>query len=204
MLNLDCIGCWYFSANQGTLYVPESSQVQTITIFDVVSCPAQQKPYSLHSSADALKLCLSTILLLSSTHVPGQRYSGELDQTVYSTLSHSHNTVAQFANDSGPLWRIRVWLKASHLPLEPPITITKLLDDVHTVVGEKVEFEVEVSEEGANVKWWASVSFGSFWYQFIRKHMNHWIICEVIPFLVVHTELTNVPVYCKWVANGKY
>uniref|UniRef100_A0A7N6BRL1 Myosin binding protein C, fast type a n=1 Tax=Anabas testudineus TaxID=64144 RepID=A0A7N6BRL1_ANATE len=36
---------------------------------------------------------------------------------------------------------------------EPPITITKLLDDVHTVVGEKVEFEVEVSEEGASVKW---------------------------------------------------
>ncbi|KAK7877586.1 hypothetical protein WMY93_031702 [Mugilogobius chulae] len=31
---------------------------------------------------------------------------------------------------------------------EPPVTITKLLDDVHTVVGEKVEFEVEVSEEG--------------------------------------------------------
>ncbi|XP_062294217.1 myosin binding protein Ca [Scomber scombrus] len=36
---------------------------------------------------------------------------------------------------------------------EPPVTITKLLDDVHTVTGEKVEFEVEVSEEGANVKW---------------------------------------------------
>uniref|UniRef100_A0A3Q3WW32 Myosin-binding protein C, fast-type n=1 Tax=Mola mola TaxID=94237 RepID=A0A3Q3WW32_MOLML len=36
---------------------------------------------------------------------------------------------------------------------EPPITITKLLDDVHTVVGERVEFEVEVSEEGANVRW---------------------------------------------------
>ncbi|CAJ1076362.1 myosin binding protein Ca [Xyrichtys novacula] len=36
---------------------------------------------------------------------------------------------------------------------EPPVTITKPLDDVHTVVGEKVEFEVEVSEEGANVKW---------------------------------------------------
>ncbi|KAK5884767.1 hypothetical protein CesoFtcFv8_018555 [Champsocephalus esox] len=36
---------------------------------------------------------------------------------------------------------------------EPPITITKLLDDVHTIEGEKVEFEVEVSEEGANVKW---------------------------------------------------
>ncbi|XP_041826365.1 myosin binding protein Ca isoform X2 [Melanotaenia boesemani] len=36
---------------------------------------------------------------------------------------------------------------------EPPVTITKLLDDVLTVVGEKVEFEVEVSEEGASVKW---------------------------------------------------
>lgn len=36
---------------------------------------------------------------------------------------------------------------------EPPITITKLLDDVHTVVGERVDFEVEVSEEGAHVKW---------------------------------------------------
>nr|XP_046271398.1 myosin binding protein Ca isoform X1 [Scatophagus argus] len=36
---------------------------------------------------------------------------------------------------------------------EPPVTITKLLDDVHTVVGERVEFEVEVSEEGASVRW---------------------------------------------------
>ncbi|XP_056262879.1 myosin binding protein Ca, partial [Pseudoliparis swirei] len=36
---------------------------------------------------------------------------------------------------------------------ELPVTITKLLDDVHSVAGEKVEFEVEVSEEGANVKW---------------------------------------------------
>lgn len=36
---------------------------------------------------------------------------------------------------------------------EPPVTITKQLEDVQTVVGEKVEFEVEVSEEGANVKW---------------------------------------------------
>lgn len=37
--------------------------------------------------------------------------------------------------------------------VEPPVTITKLLDDIHVVVGEKVEFEVEVSEEGASVKW---------------------------------------------------
>lgn len=40
-----------------------------------------------------------------------------------------------------------------NVSLEPPVTITKLLDDVHTVVGERVEFEVEVSEEGANVRW---------------------------------------------------
>ncbi|XP_032357841.1 myosin-binding protein C, fast-type isoform X10 [Etheostoma spectabile] len=36
---------------------------------------------------------------------------------------------------------------------EPPVTITKLMDDYHVVVGERVEFEVEVSEEGANVMW---------------------------------------------------
>ncbi|MCJ8738990.1 hypothetical protein PDJAM_G00041840 [Pangasius djambal] len=36
---------------------------------------------------------------------------------------------------------------------EPPVTITKLLDDIHVVVGDKVEFEVEVSDEGASVKW---------------------------------------------------
>ncbi|XP_007571532.1 myosin-binding protein C, fast-type-like isoform X5 [Poecilia formosa] len=36
---------------------------------------------------------------------------------------------------------------------EPPITITKLMDDYHVVVGERVEFEIEVSEEGAHVMW---------------------------------------------------
>uniref|UniRef100_A0A671Y1L3 Myosin binding protein Cb n=1 Tax=Sparus aurata TaxID=8175 RepID=A0A671Y1L3_SPAAU len=36
---------------------------------------------------------------------------------------------------------------------EPPVTITKLMDDYHVVVGEKVEFEIEVSEEGAHVMW---------------------------------------------------
>ena len=39
------------------------------------------------------------------------------------------------------------------LPAEPPVTITKMLQDVHSMVGEKVEFEVEVSEEGAHVQW---------------------------------------------------
>uniref|UniRef100_A0A672JU16 Myosin-binding protein C, fast-type n=1 Tax=Salarias fasciatus TaxID=181472 RepID=A0A672JU16_SALFA len=33
---------------------------------------------------------------------------------------------------------------------EPPVTITKLMDDYHVVVGERVEFEIEVSEEGAH------------------------------------------------------
>ncbi|XP_039879452.1 myosin binding protein Cb isoform X3 [Simochromis diagramma] len=36
---------------------------------------------------------------------------------------------------------------------EPPVTITKLMDDYHVVVGERVEFEIEVSEEGAHVMW---------------------------------------------------
>lgn len=43
-----------------------------------------------------------------------------------------------------------------HTPLsnpEPPVTITKLMDDYHVVVGERVEFEIEVSEEGAHVMW---------------------------------------------------
>lgn len=43
---------------------------------------------------------------------------------------------------------------------EPPVTITKLMDDYHVVVGERVEFEIEVSEEGAHVMWSVS-SFSS-------------------------------------------
>lgn len=41
---------------------------------------------------------------------------------------------------------------------EPPITITKLMDDYHVVVGERVEFEIEVSEEGAHVMWSVNVT----------------------------------------------
>ncbi len=39
---------------------------------------------------------------------------------------------------------------------EPPITITKLLDDYQVMVGERVEFEIEVSEEGAHVNWYTN------------------------------------------------
>ena len=41
---------------------------------------------------------------------------------------------------------------------EPPVTITKLMDDYHVVVGEKVEFEIEVSEEGAHVMWSVNIT----------------------------------------------
>lgn len=49
----------------------------------------------------------------------------------------------------------------NNIPLcpEPPVTITKLMDDYHVVVGERVEFEIEVSEEGAHVMWSVYLSF---------------------------------------------
>lgn len=37
--------------------------------------------------------------------------------------------------------------------LEPPIMVTKLLEDTNAYCGEKVELECEVSEDDANVKW---------------------------------------------------
>uniref|UniRef100_A0A672LIC3 Myosin-binding protein C, fast-type-like n=1 Tax=Sinocyclocheilus grahami TaxID=75366 RepID=A0A672LIC3_SINGR len=61
---------------------------------------------------------------------------------------------------------------------EPPVTITKMLDDVHVVVGEKVEFEVEVSEEGANVKWkkdGVELSRDGK-YRFKKDGTKHWLI----------------------------
>ncbi|KAI4875367.1 hypothetical protein NFI96_022851, partial [Prochilodus magdalenae] len=61
---------------------------------------------------------------------------------------------------------------------EPPVTITKLLDDIHVVVGDKVEFEVEVSEEGANVKWMkdgVELSRDGK-YRFKKDGTKHWLI----------------------------
>lgn len=43
-------------------------------------------------------------------------------------------------------------IKVSLFP-EPPILITHPLEDQMVMVGERVEFECEVSEEGATVKW---------------------------------------------------
>ncbi|XP_039543175.1 myosin binding protein Ca isoform X1 [Pimephales promelas] len=61
---------------------------------------------------------------------------------------------------------------------EPPVTITKMLDDIHVVVGEKVEFEVEVSEESANVKWMkdgVELSRDGK-YRFKKDGTKHWLI----------------------------
>uniref|UniRef100_A0A9J8BRP2 Myosin binding protein Ca n=1 Tax=Cyprinus carpio carpio TaxID=630221 RepID=A0A9J8BRP2_CYPCA len=61
---------------------------------------------------------------------------------------------------------------------EPPVTITKMLDDIHVVVGEKVEFEVEVSDEGANVKWMkdgVELSRDGK-YRFKKDGTKHWLI----------------------------
>ncbi|XP_061086439.1 myosin-binding protein C, fast-type-like [Conger conger] len=63
---------------------------------------------------------------------------------------------------------------------EPPITITKLLDDYHVVVGERVEFEVEVSEEGAHVIWMKEEEELSrddnHKYRFKKDGKRHWLI----------------------------
>ncbi|KAG7492124.1 hypothetical protein MATL_G00010910 [Megalops atlanticus] len=63
---------------------------------------------------------------------------------------------------------------------EPPVTITKLLDDYHVVVGERVEFVVEVSEEGAHVKWMKDdVELSrdeTHKYRFKKDGKTHWLI----------------------------
>nr|AAI16583.1 Zgc:136545 [Danio rerio] len=61
---------------------------------------------------------------------------------------------------------------------EPPVTITKMLDDAHVVEGDKVEFEVEVSDEGANVKWMkdgVELSRDGK-YRFKKDGTKHWLI----------------------------
>uniref|UniRef100_A0A4W5RIK7 Myosin-binding protein C, fast-type n=1 Tax=Hucho hucho TaxID=62062 RepID=A0A4W5RIK7_9TELE len=64
---------------------------------------------------------------------------------------------------------------------EPPVTITKLLDDYHVVVGERVEFEVEVSVEGAHVNWMfedQELSRDSHKYRFKKDGMKHMLIIQ--------------------------
>lgn len=57
----------------------------------------------------------------------------------------------------GP-WEPRAWgqgQRTSRAPslTEPPVLITRPLEDQLVMVGQRVEFECEVSEEGAQVKW---------------------------------------------------
>ncbi|KAL0984374.1 hypothetical protein UPYG_G00140600 [Umbra pygmaea] len=64
---------------------------------------------------------------------------------------------------------------------EPPVTITKLLDDYHVVVGERVEFEVEVSVEGAHVNWQfegKDLARDSSKYRFKKDGLKHMLIIQ--------------------------
>ncbi|XP_030626046.1 myosin-binding protein C, fast-type-like, partial [Chanos chanos] len=64
---------------------------------------------------------------------------------------------------------------------EPPVTITKLLDDYHVAVGERVEFEVDVSEEGAHVKWMfeeKELTRDDKQYRFKKDGKRHWLIIQ--------------------------
>ncbi|XP_058256680.1 myosin binding protein Cb isoform X1 [Hemibagrus wyckioides] len=65
---------------------------------------------------------------------------------------------------------------------EPPVTITKLLDDYQVVVGERVEFEVEVSDEGAQVIWCYEEQElsrdDSRHYRFKKDGMRHTLIIQ--------------------------
>uniref|UniRef100_A0A665V1Y0 Myosin-binding protein C, fast-type n=1 Tax=Echeneis naucrates TaxID=173247 RepID=A0A665V1Y0_ECHNA len=82
---------------------------------------------------------------------------------------------------------------------EPPVTITKLMDDYHVVVGERVEFEIEVSEEGAHVMW--SV-FGVMLhrdkdtkYRFKKDGKKHTLIIQ-------EATLDDIGMYHAWTNGG--
>uniref|UniRef100_A0A8C2D2V5 Myosin binding protein C, fast type a n=1 Tax=Cyprinus carpio TaxID=7962 RepID=A0A8C2D2V5_CYPCA len=87
---------------------------------------------------------------------------------------------------------------------EPPVTITKMLDDVHVVVGEKVEFEVEVSDEG--YYWTHCHSFSSF-FSIIEKELE---VLQSIADLtlkaaeqaVFKCEVSDEKVTGKWFKDG--
>uniref|UniRef100_A0A3Q3G5N3 Myosin-binding protein C, fast-type n=1 Tax=Kryptolebias marmoratus TaxID=37003 RepID=A0A3Q3G5N3_KRYMA len=75
---------------------------------------------------------------------------------------------------------------------EPPVTITKLMDDYHVVVGERVEFEIEVSEEGAHVMW--SVNDSSK-FRFKKDGKKHTLIIQ-------EATLDDAGMYHAWTNGG--
>uniref|UniRef100_A0A3Q2YA49 Myosin binding protein Cb n=1 Tax=Hippocampus comes TaxID=109280 RepID=A0A3Q2YA49_HIPCM len=69
--------------------------------------------------------------------------------------------------------------------VKPPVTITKLMDDYHVVVGERVEFEVEVSEEGGHV----------MKYRFKKEGKKHTLIIQ-------EATLDDIGMYHAWTNGG--
>lgn len=83
---------------------------------------------------------------------------------------------------------------------EPPITITKLMDDYHVVVGERVEFEVEVSEEGAHVMWFFEdielhKEMESNKFRFKKDGKKHTLI-------IMEATLDDIGMYHAWTNGG--
>ncbi|XP_043959360.1 myosin binding protein Cb isoform X3 [Gambusia affinis] len=81
---------------------------------------------------------------------------------------------------------------------EPPITITKLMDDYHVVVGERVEFEIEVSEEGAHVMWSfedQEITKDSSKFRFKKDGKKHTLIIQ-------EATLDDAGMYHAWTNGG--
>uniref|UniRef100_A0A8C6PGQ0 Myosin-binding protein C, fast-type n=1 Tax=Nothobranchius furzeri TaxID=105023 RepID=A0A8C6PGQ0_NOTFU len=78
---------------------------------------------------------------------------------------------------------------------EPPVTITKLMDDYHVVVGERVEFEIEVSEEGAHVVWLIQKDKDSTKYRFKKDGKKH-------TFVILEATLDDAGMYHAWTNGG--
>ncbi|XP_042254226.1 myosin binding protein Cb isoform X1 [Thunnus maccoyii] len=83
---------------------------------------------------------------------------------------------------------------------EPPVTITKLMDDYHVVVGDRVEFEIEVSEEGAHVMWFfEDVELhrdkDTHKYRFKKDGKKHMLIIQ-------EATLDDIGMYHAWTNGG--
>ncbi|XP_034049730.1 myosin binding protein Cb isoform X4 [Thalassophryne amazonica] len=83
---------------------------------------------------------------------------------------------------------------------EPPVTITKLMDDYHVVVGERVEFEIEVSEEGAHVMWFFEdqelhKESASSKYRFKKDGKKH-------TFIILEATMEDIGMYHAWTNGG--
>ncbi|XP_020493237.2 myosin-binding protein C, fast-type isoform X1 [Labrus bergylta] len=82
---------------------------------------------------------------------------------------------------------------------EPPVTITKLMDDYHVVVGERVEFEIEVSEEGAHVMWYFEETElhkdKDSKYRFKKDGKKHTLIIQ-------EAMLDDIGMYHAWTNGG--